>query len=246
MKKITKTAVQEMAAKHDCDFDYCRSGGGYYYFSPQKPGVFKAGTEEGVYGILKLSDLTLEGWEKELLSRLETTNKGGMEMGTKTKEKDPEVKKVDMKYAIPEASAKLVKGMANCIDNMLYHGEKDERQYDLQTIKNFAIHIMRECDELMKKHDGVPIKGESKVVDELMAEGRRYALYVDELDYINGEGYAVRLVFEKKAGYFPMDYRWGSGRDLKAARKIAEKKNALRGIDNREADKIVASSMFAN
>lgn len=81
--------------------------------------------------------------------------------------------------------------------------------------------------------------------EELMNEGRRWVYDVDELDYVEDEGYAVRCVFENEPGYFLMDWRWGSGRAITLARAVAIKKNATRGISETEAMKIVGSSMFA-
>jgi len=84
-----------------------------------------------------------------------------------------------------------------------------------------------------------------KTAAELMEEGRRWVYDVDELDYLEGEGYAVRLVFENEPGFFRMDWRWGGpDRNLQLAKDAAIYKNGQRGIDEKEALKIVLSSMF--
>lgn len=90
-------------------------------------------------------------------------------------------------------------------------------------------------------------------IEKLFAE-RRWCFDIPESSHVEGYGYRVSIVFEREPGHFPTGtwpftgapgekLPWFCGPTLAEAQAQAAEMNEQLGIDEREAVKIVASSM---
>lgn len=73
-----------------------------------------------------------------------------------------------------------------------------------------------------------------------MTEQRRVYFLMDSQRDENGE-LIVCIAVEGERGYYKTDWRWG--KDIDQAEEIARKKNELMGVSDKEAHKVVLSTM---